>query len=80
MQHNDQRWEDDPANQFQVDREFQLMGGDDASSPTSTSLMNDNQFVQYNKTGSKIHLYLVAYLSGSDDEIFNFNPTDISVE
>ena len=41
--------------------------------------MNDSQFVQYNKTGSKICLGLVD-LSGSDNEIFNFNPTDISVE
>ena len=79
MQHNDQSWEEDSVNQFQVDREFEFMA-DDASSPTSTSLMNDNQFVQYNKTGSKILLSLVGDLSGSDNEIFNFNPARISVK
>ena len=66
MQHNDQSWEEDSINQFQIDFEGQNLSEyfmkDDASSPNvymSTPIKQDNQFVQYNQIGSTIHLHLV---------------------
>ena len=70
---------EDCINQFQVDFEFQDLSKylmkDDASSPKSTPIKKDNQFVQYNQTGSTIHLRLVD-LSGGENVIFIIDPTN----